>query len=94
MSPEIDDFRARILRDPSRYIAQPTVRLSQTHVMTKEGLQPRHIDLRAFVLMGENIQVIPGGLTRVAMKQGSLVVNSSQGGGCKDTWIVRNTREE
>lgn len=88
---EIEEFRKRIEADPARYIAQPTVRLSRAPVLMDGGLQPRHIDLRAFILMGGSkagIHVIPGGLTRVALQPGSLVVNSSQGGGCKDTWVL------
>jgi uncharacterized circularly permuted ATP-grasp superfamily protein len=88
---EIDEFRAKIMADPGRYIAQPTIRLSRAPVLTGGQLAPRHIDLRAFILMGggtAGVHVIPGGLTRVAMTEGSLVVNSSQGGGCKDTWVM------
>lgn len=87
---EIAAFAERIRKEPSRYIAQPTVQLSRAPVIQDGIMTPRHIDLRAFVLMGANeqIHVIPGGLTRVAMKEGSLVVNSSQGGGCKDTWVL------
>ncbi|WP_438447854.1 circularly permuted type 2 ATP-grasp protein [Gorillibacterium sp. sgz5001074] len=88
---EIELFRKQILANPARYIAQPTVKLSRAPVFLDGKLAPRHIDLRAFVLMGgedAGIHVIPGGLTRVALKEGSLVVNSSQGGGCKDTWVL------
>jgi uncharacterized circularly permuted ATP-grasp superfamily protein len=88
---EIEDFRVKIQADPGRYIAQPTIKLSQAPVLIDGKLAPRHIDLRAFVLMGgteAGVHVIPGGLTRVALKEGSLVVNSSQGGGCKDTWVL------
>lgn len=85
---EIEHFRTLLLLHPERYIAQPTIQLSQSHILTENGLVPRHIDLRAFVLMGESPRVIPGGLTRTAMTEGSLVVNSSQGGGCKDTWVL------
>ncbi|MEK8129142.1 circularly permuted type 2 ATP-grasp protein [Paenibacillus filicis] len=87
---EIDAFAELIRRDPGRYIAQPTVQLSRAPVFQDGLMKPRHIDLRAFVLQGagEQMHVIPGGLTRVAMKEGSLVVNSSQGGGCKDTWVL------
>jgi len=87
---EIADFRERIIQEPERYIAQPTVQLSRAPIMQDGQMTPRHIDLRAFVLMGgsESVHVIPGGLTRVAMQRGSLVVNSSQGGGCKDTWVL------
>jgi len=88
---EIREFAGRIRKEPERYIAQPTIRLSRAPVLLDGKLVPRHIDLRAFALLGsgERIHVIPGGLTRVALKEGSLVVNSSQGGGCKDTWVLR-----
>ncbi|NOU92047.1 circularly permuted type 2 ATP-grasp protein [Paenibacillus sp. LMG 31456] len=86
---EITAFAEQIRLDPDRYIAQPTMQLSRAPVMLDGRMAPRHIDLRAFVLMGNGItHVIPGGLTRVALKEGSLVVNSSQGGGCKDTWVL------
>lgn len=76
-------------KDPSRYIAQTTMKLSRAPVMVDGAMAPRHIDLRAFALMGEeSTHVIPGGLTRVALREGSLVVNSSQGGGVKDTWVL------
>jgi uncharacterized circularly permuted ATP-grasp superfamily protein len=85
---EIEAFRARILADPARYIAQPTLALSTCPTLTQAGLAPRHIDLRPFVLSGKEITIVPGGLTRVALREGSLVVNSSQGGGTKDTWVL------
>lgn len=87
---EIAVFAEQIRQDPGRYIAQPTVQLSRAPILGDGCMMPRHIDLRAFVLMGaeEELHVVPGGLTRVAMKEGSLVVNSSQGGGCKDTWVL------
>ncbi|GGG75288.1 circularly permuted type 2 ATP-grasp protein [Paenibacillus radicis (ex Gao et al. 2016)] len=85
---EIKDFAAAIIRQPDRYIAQTTMKLSRAPVMVDGSMSPRHIDLRAFALMGEETHVIPGGLTRVAMREGSLVVNSSQGGGVKDTWVL------
>lgn len=85
---EISLFADAIRQNPSRYIAQTTMMLSRAPVMVNGIMQPRHIDLRAFALMGKDIHVIPGGLTRVAMKEGSLVVNSSQGGGVKDTWVL------
>ncbi|MBD0382608.1 circularly permuted type 2 ATP-grasp protein [Paenibacillus sedimenti] len=85
---EIEDFAQKIIANPDRYIAQPTIQLSRAPVMLDGRMAPRHIDLRAFVITGEKTQVIPGGLTRVALKEGSLVVNSSQGGGCKDTWVI------
>jgi uncharacterized circularly permuted ATP-grasp superfamily protein len=82
------EFAARIKADPRNYIAQPIVPLSR-HVCYLDGeLESRHIDLRPFVIYGEDIQVVPGGLTRVALTKGSLVVNSSQGGGSKDTWVL------
>ena len=85
---EIEDFRAALLANPSGYIAQPTLSLSTCPTYVESGVAPRHIDLRPFVLSGKEVQMVPGGLTRVALKDGSLVVNSSQGGGTKDTWIL------
>ncbi|MBM7565368.1 circularly permuted type 2 ATP-grasp protein [Paenibacillus sacheonensis] len=86
---EIHAFADAIQRDPGRYIAQTTMKLSRAPVMLGGAMQPRHIDLRVFVLMGDSqMHVIPGGLTRVALQEGSLVVNSSQGGGVKDTWVL------
>jgi len=85
---EIEDFRAALLARPSNYIAQPTLALSTTPTFVESGIAPRHIDLRPFVLSGKTVQTVPGGLTRVALKEGSLVVNSSQGGGTKDTWVL------
>jgi uncharacterized circularly permuted ATP-grasp superfamily protein len=86
---EIEEFRLRILAAPDKYIAQPTLALSTCPTFVEAGVAPRHIDLRPFVLSGgKEIRMVPGGLTRVAMKAGSLVVNSSQGGGTKDTWVV------
>ena len=87
---EIEDFRARILAKPSNYIAQPTLSLSTCPTFIDSGLAPRHIDLRPYILCGRRIHVIPGGLTRVALREGSLVVNSSQGGGTKDTWVLES----
>ncbi|MBC8078702.1 MAG: circularly permuted type 2 ATP-grasp protein [Gorillibacterium sp.] len=81
-------FTAAILAEPERYIAQPTVQLSRSPILLNGLFVPRHVDLRAFVLTGRETHVIPGGLSRVAMTEGSLVVNSSQGGGCKDTWVL------
>jgi len=80
--------RARILLAPERYIAQPTLALSSCPTFVEAGVAPRHIDLRPFVLSGRDITLVPGGLTRVALREGSLVVNSSQGGGTKDTWVL------
>jgi uncharacterized circularly permuted ATP-grasp superfamily protein len=85
---EIEDFRARLIAKPEGYIAQPTLALSACPTYVKAGIAPRHIDLRPFVLSGKTVAMVPGGLTRVALKEGSLVVNSSQGGGTKDTWIL------
>ena len=87
-SAQRDDFRERILRDPANYIAQPTLSLSTCPTFVEAGIAPRHIDLRPFVLSGKTVRMVPGGLTRVALKEGSLVVNSSQGGGTKDTWVL------
>jgi uncharacterized circularly permuted ATP-grasp superfamily protein len=85
---EREAFRARIIAQPDKYIAQPTLSLSTCPTFTAAGLAPRHIDLRPYVLSGKTVDLVPGGLTRVALRQGSLVVNSSQGGGTKDTWIT------
>jgi uncharacterized circularly permuted ATP-grasp superfamily protein len=85
---EIEEFRQRIIACPEGYIAQPTLALSACPTFVESGIAPRHIDLRPFVLSGKTISMVPGGLTRVALKEGSLVVNSSQGGGTKDTWIL------
>jgi len=85
---EIEDFKLRVKSNPSNYIAQPTLALSTCPTFVQAGIAPRHIDLRPFVLSGNQVRMVPGGLTRVALKAGSLVVNSSQGGGTKDTWIL------
>ena len=85
---EIDLFRKRIIANPERYIAQPTLALSTCPTFADHNLAPRHIDLRPFVLSGRDVSIVPGGLTRVALRDGSLVVNSSQGGGTKDTWVL------
>jgi uncharacterized circularly permuted ATP-grasp superfamily protein len=85
---EIDAFRERIRANPANYIAQPTMSLSTCPTFVESGVAPRHVDLRPFVLSGKEIKLVPGGLTRVALKDGSLVVNSSQGGGTKDTWVA------
>ncbi|HKX40511.1 MAG TPA: circularly permuted type 2 ATP-grasp protein, partial [Burkholderiaceae bacterium] len=85
---EIEDFRKALVANPSGYIAQPTLSLSTCPTYVESGIAPRHIDLRPFVLSGKEVQMVPGGLTRVALKEGSLVVNSSQGGGTKDTWVM------
>jgi uncharacterized circularly permuted ATP-grasp superfamily protein len=85
---EIEDFRQRILANPAGYIAQPTLALSTCPTFVAAGIAPRHVDLRPYVLSGEEVRIVPGGLTRVALREGSLVVNSSQGGGTKDTWVL------
>lgn len=85
---QIEDFRQRIIAKPDGYIAQPTLALSACPTYVENGIAPRHIDLRPFVLSGKTVSMVPGGLTRVALQDGSLVVNSSQGGGTKDTWIL------
>ena len=85
---ELEDFAAKLKSKPTNYIAQPTLALSTTPILTDAGLAPRHVDLRPFVLVSDRIRITPGGLTRVALKEGSLVVNSSQGGGTKDTWVL------
>ncbi len=84
------DFAERIRARPGNYIAQPTLALSTCPSLCPEGVAPRHVDLRPFVLVGDRVRVTPGGLTRVALKRGSLVVNSSQGGGTKDTWVLED----
>lgn len=86
---EQEDFKKRIEANPRNYIAQPTISLSRTPTLVGDRLEGRHVDLRPYILYGETISILPGGLTRVALKKGSLVVNSSQGGGSKDTWVVR-----
>lgn len=87
---EIEAFGARVKAAPEKYIAQPTLALSTCPTFVNEGVAPRHVDLRPFILSGADIRVVPGGLTRVAMREGSLVVNSSQGGGTKDTWVLKD----
>jgi uncharacterized circularly permuted ATP-grasp superfamily protein len=89
-SEQRSEFRDKILADPRNYIAQPTLTLSAAPCLMNGRIEPRHIDLRPYVLFGEKITIVPGGLTRVALRKGSLVVNSSQGGGSKDTWVVEN----
>jgi len=93
-SPDLhDEFRRKITENPRNYIAQPTLSLSRTPILMESGFEGRHVDLRPYILLGRETFVTPGGLTRVALKKGSLVVNSSQGGGSKDTWIVPGDRE-
>lgn len=87
---EIAAFRERLIADPSNYIAQPTLALSRAPCFVDRQIEGRHVDLRPFILHGEKTTIVPGGLTRVALKRGSLVVNSSQGGGSKDTWVLSN----
>ena len=85
---ELAEFAARLRARPDDYIAQPTLALSTCPTLVEAGIAPRHVDLRPFVLQGREIRIVPGGLTRVALREGSLVVNSSQGGGTKDTWVL------
>ena len=87
---EIVAYRERILAAPADFIAQPTLALSSCPTLVEAGVAPRHVDLRPFVLSGKEIRLVPGGLTRVALREGSLVVNSSQGGGTKDTWVLED----
>ncbi|TLX59472.1 circularly permuted type 2 ATP-grasp protein [Stutzerimonas nosocomialis] len=87
---QIEAFRERLKANPAAYIAQPTLSLSTCPTFVESGIAPRHIDLRPFVLSGRETRLVPGGLTRVALREGSLVVNSSQGGGTKDTWVVED----
>ncbi|MBI1346019.1 circularly permuted type 2 ATP-grasp protein [bacterium] len=86
---ELDDARQKILANPRNFVAQPLLHLSTVPTLIDGAIEARHVDLRPFVLCGEDIYVLPGGLTRVALKKGSTVVNSSQGGGSKDTWVVK-----
>jgi uncharacterized circularly permuted ATP-grasp superfamily protein len=86
-----EEFRAQVLADPRNYIAQPTLALSCAPCLIDGTVESRHIDLRPYILMGEKVTLVPGGLTRVALRKGSLVVNSSQGGGSKDTWVLRDS---
>ena len=85
---EREAYRARILADPRNYIAQPTLSLSRAPCFIDSGIEARHVDLRPYIIYGERVTIVPGGLTRVALQRGSLVVNSSQGGGSKDTWVL------
>ncbi|RTR21591.1 circularly permuted type 2 ATP-grasp protein [Azospirillum griseum] len=85
---ELEDCRAKLLADPSNYISQPVVDLSVCPTVTPDGIEPRHVDLRPFAITARNTWVLPGGLSRVALKKGTLIVNSSQGGGSKDTWVL------
>jgi uncharacterized circularly permuted ATP-grasp superfamily protein len=85
---ERDDFADQIKANPNGYVAQPTITLSTHPTLVGDRFAPRHVDLRPFVLYGKEISIVPGGFTRVALREGSLVVNSSQGGGSKDTWVL------
>ncbi len=87
---EREEFAAKLKAKPAGYIAQPTLALSTCPTFVESGVAPRHVDLRPFVLCGQDIRIVPGGLTRVALREGSLVVNSSQGGGTKDTWVIQD----
>ena len=85
-----EEMKARVIADPRNYIAQPVLSLSTAPCFIDGAIEPRHVDLRPYVLFGEKTTIVPGGLTRVALRKGSLVVNSSQGGGSKDTWVLQN----
>ncbi len=87
---EREAFRNKILAEPRNFIAQPTLSFSRAACFTGDRIEPRHIDLRPYVLYGDRVSIVPGGLTRVALRKGSLVVNSSQGGGSKDTWVLQD----
>jgi uncharacterized circularly permuted ATP-grasp superfamily protein len=83
-----EEFARAIQANPRNYIAQPTLDFSRAPCLIKDRLEPRHVDLRPYILFGDKVNIVPGGLTRVALEKGSLVVNSSQGGGSKDTWVL------
>lgn len=87
---EIEEFTVKVKNNPRNYIAQPMINLSRVPTMTDDTIEGRHVDLRPYVLYGKEVKIIPGALTRVALTKGSLVVNSSQGGGSKDTWVLDN----
>jgi len=92
---ELDDLRQKILADPRAWIAQPVVSLSTVPTLVDQGIRPRHVDLRPFAVNdGDNVWVLPGGLTRVALPEGELIVNSSRGGGSKDTWVIAGPTDE
>jgi uncharacterized circularly permuted ATP-grasp superfamily protein len=91
-SAQVAEFRQRILAHPDNYIAQPTLALSACPTLVEQGVAPRHVDLRPFVLSGKTVTLVPGALSRVALREGSLVVNSSQGGGTKDTWVLNEVQ--
>jgi uncharacterized circularly permuted ATP-grasp superfamily protein len=84
-----EQFAALIEANPRNYIAQPTLDFSRAPCLIGNRLEPRHVDLRPYILFGDKVNIVPGGLTRVALEKGSLVVNSSQGGGSKDTWVLQ-----
>jgi uncharacterized circularly permuted ATP-grasp superfamily protein len=88
---EREAFKTKIAADPRNFIAQPTLAFSRAPCFVNDGVEPRHVDLRPYVLFGDNVTIVPGGLTRVALRKGSLVVNSSQGGGSKDTWVLEES---
>jgi uncharacterized circularly permuted ATP-grasp superfamily protein len=90
---QIDTYRDLIRANPRNYVAQPTLGLSRVPTLVDDHLEGRHVDLRPYILYGKDIYILPGGLTRVALVKGSLVVNSSQGGGSKDTWVVKERTE-
>jgi uncharacterized circularly permuted ATP-grasp superfamily protein len=90
---QLEDFRARIIAQPRNFIAQPTIGLSRCPSVCDGRIEGRHIDLRPYILNGDRVRIMPGGLTRVALRRGSLVVNSSQGGGSKDTWVLHANPE-
>jgi uncharacterized circularly permuted ATP-grasp superfamily protein len=85
-----EEFKRLISADPRNYIAQPVVEFSRAPCLMEDGIEPRHVDLRPYILFGDKVNIVPGGLTRVALPKGSLVVNSSQGGGSKDTWVLED----
>lgn len=85
---ELETARAALIADPDNWVSQPMIDLSVAPTLTDNGVRPRHLDLRPFAVTGKETWVLPGGLSRVALKEGSLVVNSSQGGGSKDTWVL------
>ena len=87
-----DECRTRLIADPANYISQPMIELSVSPTLTDDGVEPRHVDLRPFAVTGRSTWILPGGLSRVALRKGSLVVNSSQGGGSKDTWVLGDAR--
>jgi uncharacterized circularly permuted ATP-grasp superfamily protein len=91
---QIEEFRAKIVANPRKFVAQPTLGLSRCPAVCGDTIEGRHIDLRPYILNGSSIKIMPGGLTRVALRKGSLVVNSSQGGGSKDTWVLAAEHED